>query len=176
MNVRLTILSYQRIMQVGCLMLISAILTCSILAAEKSNGHEALEKILFLHLKADVTGITMVDHILAEGHLKKSKLPTRSYGLAFQVIDRSEENQFAAIVENPLLKKYEYEDPDRPGELKMKLVYLDEAEFWIRIPLSENMDRVEFRLEDNRLSPTLARPDQRLTGSIDLTFLTEVKK
>lgn len=176
MNIRLPIWNNRRISQVGCLILISIIVTCSVLAAEKSHGDEADEKILFLHLNADSTGITLLDHIVAEGYLKRSKLPTRSYGLVFQVMDRSGENQFAAIVENPLLKKYEYEDPDRPGELKMKLIYLDEAEFWIRIPLRENMERVEFGLEDNRLSPTLTRPDKRLTGSIDLTFLTEVKK
>ena len=170
------ILYDRRKLLVGGLLLILTLLTGSVLGAEKSGRGEADERILFLHLKADSSGIRLIDYTLANGHLKKSKVPTRSHGVAFQVIDQAGENQFESIIENPLVKKYEYEDPNRPGELKMKVLQLDEAEFWVRVPMAESMDRIEFRLVDNRLSPIARRLDNRLTGAIDLTFLTEVKK
>lgn len=152
--------------------LIILTLAFSLLSVAKLKGENSpdspAEQIAFLHLKVNANGITLLDQILAEGALKRPKSVTGSFGLGVRVLDERGASLFEEVVENPLVKRYEYEDPDNPGQIKSKLVFLDEAEFWVRIPLTSGSNRIEFRQEDRRPGEELLRPDPRLTGSIAL--------
>lgn len=150
-----------------------ALLCSANMAAAGDDTESNSERILFLHLIADSTGISLVDQLVVEGSLKRPQGLVRSHGLGVAVLDGNGAIQFEQIVKNPLIDVYEYEDPDNPGELKMKVVERDQAEFWVRVPLTQSTDRIRFQLEDRRSSAPAPKLDSRLSSELDLSFLKE---
>ena len=121
--------------------------------------------ILFLHLRRDTNGIVLLDSNVRPGRLKPQasrgdiEFETASAGDAGDagdagILDRG-------LIQDPLVQRFEYEDPESPGRIKVKIVERPSAEFFIRVPNREAAKTIRFyrkpRQEPGRLAPQAAR-------------------
>ena len=104
--------------------------------------------ILFLHLKLNAQGGSLVKSTFRPGVLKPQPNP-EGRDLVCEVISAKGETLWKGGLDDPRVQRFEYEDPPRSGRLKRKEIRREEAEFTLRVPaLSEAR-----RLEIYRLAP-----------------------
>jgi len=108
-------------------------------AAEKNQS-----KILFLHLKFKDNTITLVKTTIRPGVVKPMLPPKDSDFLYYEVSSSSGVLLWKGGIKDPSFVRYEYEDPDQPGKLKVKEIKLEEAEFTLRIPYNPEFQLIEF--------------------------------
>jgi len=97
-------------------------------------GENQGEQILFLHLKITNNVISLMESTAATGHLKPTITAEKQGDLYLELTSTNSLPTWTDVVSDPLVRRYEYEDPDRPGQLKVKEVKVDQAEFTIRVP------------------------------------------
>jgi len=132
---------------------ICGLAVCQGLLLNLSAGESQGERILFLHLKITNNVISLMESTAATGHLKPTITAEKQGDLYLELTSTNSLPVWTQVVPDPLSRRYEYEDPDRPGQLKVKEVKLDQAEFTVRVP-----DQKEARqLNIYRLDPPAAR-------------------
>ena len=89
------------------------------------------QQIVFLHLRIREDTISLEDVTIRNGKLKQSRHDTPTTGMSYQVLTSKGNILWSGVTEDPLIRRYEYEDPLNPGKLKTKLVKLEEATFTI---------------------------------------------
>jgi hypothetical protein len=97
-------------------------------------GESQGEQILFLHLKITNNVISLMESTAVTGHLKTTISSEKPGDLYLELTSTNSVPIWTNAVPDPLLRRYEYEDPDHPGQLKVKEVKLDQAEFTVRVP------------------------------------------
>jgi len=130
-------------------------------AADKSN-----ERILFLTLQFDNTSVNLVNSRIVPGHLKTNR------GAVTGDIEYELKSDSALLlqgaIENPLVRRFEYEDPDNAGKLKTKVVTSPSATITLRVPYSTAIKQLTFY----RVTPsagTGSKSTRAVRGTIDLT-------
>ena len=118
---------------IGCLTGLG-LLSFSLFAGEKEE-----ERILFLHLKIKDNVVSLVKASSRPGVLKKH--PPKE-GLTLELVSPEGTPVWTAGVEDPGVQRFEYEDPDRPGQLLTKIVELPETEFTVRVPWKKGAQRL----------------------------------
>ncbi len=144
-------------------------------ALAETNRAQLADKIVFLHLQIDNSGVSLIDSRVVDGKLKVEKIASRRDGLSLKVEATDDLNYYSKVVENPLIKRYEYEDPDNAGQLITKLVMLEEAEFWIRVPYKADLQTISFSLTDNQ-PESFSKDRMPIESVIDLSFLADEVK
>lgn len=139
-------------------------------AEEKSS--QPGEGIVFLHLAIDSGGVRLLDSRVAEGTLKIEKIPSKTVGLRLSVKEESDQEYYRKVVLNPLIQRYEYEDPDNQNQLKSKVVILEEAEFWVRIPYRADAKSIAFSLTEGQ-PEAFPKGRKPIESVIDISFLSE---
>lgn len=130
-------------------------------------------KIVFLHLQMKDHAITLLRSSVHPGVLKRQRSAEKSAGISYDVANSSGESLWTGFLDDPLIQRYEYEDPSNPGRLKVKYVKQTDVEFTLRIPLKEGIRYISFyRLESSNLLPKEPRNLRALIGRIELR-LTE---
>ncbi len=72
-------------------------------------------------------------------------------------------------MDDPSVHRYEYEDPDRPGQLAIREVRTEKSEFVLRVPLMDGVDHIEFyRIDDMPGEVTKVAGARRSIGRIQL--------
>ena len=99
------------------------------------RGAEADGKFLFLTLRYKDGDITLVKSALVSGTLKPRRNSTRPDALQI-VLEKAEgQSAWSLAIDDPSVRRYEYEDPERPGVIRSKEVKVNDVEFIVRAPL-----------------------------------------
>ncbi len=117
-----------------CLFLLSAFAL-----AQNDSG-----KIAFLTFKYDGDKMTLVNSRVVDGTFKAKTKEFKTGDLRYEIAGGDKTAVSQNFIDNPLVKKLEYEDPDNPGQLVSKIVTLPEAEFTIRIDYSQKPGYIRF--------------------------------
>ncbi|MGA2800861.1 MAG: hypothetical protein ABSE97_00590 [Verrucomicrobiota bacterium] len=130
------------------------------------------EKILFLHLKITNNVISVVESTAVPGHLKVPIAAEKQGDLYLELIStNSSVPIWTDVMSDPLVHRYEYEDPDHPGQLKVKEVKVDQADFTIRIPGRKEAKQLNiYRLNQPAAKSAAAASNQTRTllGTVEL--------
>lgn len=110
---------------IGCLAALSLV-SASLAADEKEP-----ERILFLHLRIKDNVVSLVKASSRPGVLKK---PQHQEGLTLELLSPEGTPLWTAGVEDPGVQRFEYEDPENPGQLLTKIVERPDTEFTVRVP------------------------------------------
>lgn len=125
-----------------------------------------VSQIVFLQLQFDQSGVTLASSRTVEGKLKQLRAP-ENREISYDVTNNSGVI-FTGALDDPLVKRLEYEDPDNPGQLKMKVVEVTEATVYLRIPYAENLREVTFYRSVSGRSATGETARAKI-GSVDLS-------
>ncbi len=100
--------------------------------------------IVFLRLALRNGTVSLVGCDVRPGTLKGRSGGSQAGGLVVDVRAANGRLLWSGSIPDPLVRRYEYEDPAQPGSLKPVVVTRDSAEFSVRIPYFAETDRVEF--------------------------------
>lgn len=129
------------------------------------------EQILFLHLQITNGVVRLVESKVVPGHLKPAVTAEKPGDLYLELNSTNRLPVWNDVVPDPLIRRYEYEDPDHPGQLKVKEVKLDQAEFTARVPGRADASRLNiYRLEQpaTRSAAMASSQKRTLLGTIEL--------
>jgi hypothetical protein len=101
-------------------------------------------KVAFVQMHMDSSGITMVKVQVVNGTTKApSKDPNRP-GLLAEMRLADSTVLVVGHIADPLRQRLEYEDPAEPGKLKAKMIEKSSADFLVRVPIRDDMVRLDF--------------------------------
>jgi hypothetical protein len=103
---------------------------------------EDAPQILFLTLKLEKDQVSLIRSATAPGTLKPSV--THPQGLEMELTSGAGQLLWRQSVTDPSIQRLEYEDPDHPGRIVMKVVQLTNVEFTVRVPALTNAQRLHF--------------------------------
>ena len=92
-------------------------------------------KILFLHLRMKDGVITLAKSITVPGTLKPQRRLEKPGAFQFELETAAGVSLWNGAMDDPSIRRYEYEDPENPGAIKTKMVQLAEVEFVVRVPV-----------------------------------------
>lgn len=101
-------------------------------------------QIVFLKFKMTNDTLTLVQSALRPGVLKQKRGGETRGEISYEVRSSSGKLLWREAMEDPLLQRFEYEEPANPGQIKIKAVKLNEAEFTLRLPFKPEAHRIEF--------------------------------
>lgn len=104
------------------------------------------DRIVFLRLKLKHDSVAVLRATVRPGTLKSPRAALAGEGLAYDVVSSDGRVLWHGLIDNPLVRRYEYEDPAEAGRLKSGMIVSDEAEFTIRIPLREGMQLLRMEM------------------------------
>lgn len=104
-------------------------------------AQEAPEKILFLHLKWKNDVVTIEKAVARPGHFKEH--PARG-DVGLELLSADGATLWNTVIADPTIEHLEYEDPDHPGQLKVKIIQRAEAEFDLRVPFHSGAKMISF--------------------------------
>ncbi len=134
-------------------------------------GAYAEDRIAFLHLKIEGNRITLLDTKIVPGKLKELRGITEKSGLKFETVSLDNKITPYKIMNNPLVRKFEYENPENPGKLISKIIVEESAEFTIRINYEDNLDHLNFYTVE--MQPNKANASATFLNKISLTSAKE---
>lgn len=136
------------------------------------NAQEAQDQqILFLHLQLTNGAVHLVASTNVPGHLKPAIAAGKPGDLFLELVSTNSLSVWSGVVPDPLVRRYEYEDPEHPGRLKVKEVKLEQAEFTVRVPGRKEARQLNiYRLEPPATQSGMATTLQTRTllGTIEL--------
>ena len=101
-------------------------------------------KIAFLKFKYDGEKVTLLDSKLVDGTIKEKRKEFDPAELRYDILDKDKRTLMYDAIDNPLEKKFDFEDPENPGQMKAKVVQVPEAEFTIRINYTDEIGFIRF--------------------------------
>ena len=106
------------------------LILCLSLRAAEEDG-----KFLFLTLRYKDGVIMVVKSALVSGRLKPQRDSTRPDALQITLEKTEGESAWRLAMDDPSVRRYEYEDPQQPGVIRSKEVKVNDIEFIVRAPL-----------------------------------------
>lgn len=135
-----------------------------LLPSSAQDAQDTPDSILFLHLRRDPNGISLLRTESRPGQLKPQ---SRGGVLSFEVSSPDQPTIHTGHLDDPLSQVIEYPDASDSGQLRTELLTRDSAEFTLRLPGKSAGRTLKFfrraALENGRLK-TLASPE--LIGEI----------
>lgn len=128
----------------------------------------AQHKILFLHLRMQDDTIKLVGSNVRSGVLKQARDLDKIGRMEYEFRSSAGLLLWKGIMDDPTIRRYEFEDPMKPGQLTVKQVRLKDVEFTLRAPFKEEMHRVEF------YRTTLARSSSGMLDNVR-TFIGTIE-
>ena len=139
----------------------------SVVSAQPNGRTNERARILFLHLKMSRGAVSYLGSSVRQGTLKISRNGQGGAEIDCAVISTKGEVVFSDALQDPSIRRYEYEDPLNPGRLMSRQVILDDVEFTVRIPYSDDIRRVEFyRGRAQRGGTSLLKSPRDLIGTV----------
>lgn len=118
-------------------------LTC-LWPGERCQAAESGDGIAFLTLQVTTDTVTLISWQSVPGKLKRLRHQRETSGLLYEATAAGGEVLWQGSLPNPLIQRFEYEDPDNPGVLKSKLITRDSATVVIRLPADLAAQRISF--------------------------------
>jgi hypothetical protein len=106
--------------------------------------------IMFLRMALHDGKVRLVGSDVRPGILKGRPASLQSNRVVVDVLSANGTLLWSGSVPDPSVRRYEYEDPARPGTLVPVAVTREATEFSVRIPSLPDMDRVEFSRFESR--------------------------
>lgn len=110
-------------------LLFGLVLCLSLRAADED------EKFLFLTLRCKDGVITVVKSTVISGALKSQRDSAKPDALHITLERTAGESAWSVAIDDPSVRRYEYEDPQQPGVIRSKEVKVNDIEFIVRAPL-----------------------------------------
>jgi hypothetical protein len=150
--------------------LLIAVVAMTLSWASAANAQPQSEaQIVFLHLRMKNDTLTLVKSALRPGLVKQRRLVEKTGDIYYEVISSSGKSLWQGVTGDPSQQRFEYEDPDHPGQLKSIHRELKEVEFTLRIPFKPEMRRLElYRMAPTAPDPGRPKVLRKLIGSIPL--------
>jgi len=104
-------------------------LFCFSLRAEEDG------KFLFLTLRSKDGVITVMKSAVVSDTLKPQRDSAKPDALRITLEKTEGESAWSVAIDDPSVRRYEYEDPEQPGVIRVKEIKLKETEFIVRAPL-----------------------------------------
>ncbi len=122
--------------------------------------------IIFLQLHIDKDSISLIKSVVVPGVIKQPRAGSSYRDIYYEVESKTGSVIASGTVDNPLIRRVEYEDPDNPGALKTKVMEMSEADFVLRLNYSDDIEAVSFfKVTSNRNDPG-EKPSQELLGRV----------
>jgi hypothetical protein len=105
------------------------------------------------------------------GRLKVPIAAEKQGELYLELISTNSVPIWTDVMPDPLVRRYEYEDPDHPGQLKVKEVKMDQAEFTVRVPGRKEAKQLNIYRLDQPAAKSAASASNKtrtLLGTIEL--------
>jgi hypothetical protein len=131
--------------------------------AQRPAGNE----IMFLRLRVRDDTISLVRLTTSPGKLKHRDVARSAGGILYNVISSSGESLWSGSIDDPAVRRYEYEDPEFSGQIKTKVVAVNDVEFTLRIPVIKGIRRITFD-RPARTFEQNGKPAYRRIGSLDV--------
>lgn len=109
--------------------MLGLVLGLSLSAAEEDG------KFLFLTLRYKDGVITVMKSAVVSGTLKPQRDSTKPDALQITLEKTEGESAWSVAMDDPSVRRYEYEDPQQPGVIRSKEVKRNDLEFIVRAPL-----------------------------------------
>jgi hypothetical protein len=103
---------------------------CLSLGAAEEDG-----QFLFLTLRYKDGIITVVKSAMVSGTIKPQRNSTKTDALHITLEKAEGETAWSLAIDDPSVRRYEYEDPQQPGVIRTKEVKVNDIEFIVRAPL-----------------------------------------
>ncbi len=149
-------------------LIITLLLISSVIA--KAAGTE--NKVVFLQFHIDSNSISLTKSTMADGELKKTRIRTESKEIYFEIVSKDSQLLSSGNIENPLVRKFEYENPDKPGEILNKIINLESAEFTVRVDYNNRIDKINFYRTHFEKDIKSVRNSENLIGSVSLSSIS----
>lgn len=146
-------------------MLLAALLPLRIRATEETN------QFLFLTLRVKDGVVTLDQAKVVKGALKPQADSRDAERLQLSLEHADGRVAWNLEIDDPSVQRYEYEDPEHPGQLKSKLVRVDDVQFIVRTPLQVGVCRIaihRIRKGAERAPPGASVAEKNLLARIDL--------
>jgi hypothetical protein len=101
------------------------------------------EGIRFAHFRLTNGVVMLVRSTVVSGKLKARPLESRQK-LEVALEDPTGKAVWASSIDDPLVRRLEYEDAAHPGRLKTWIVHVDSADFVVRMPYRRDVRRLSF--------------------------------
>ncbi len=101
------------------------IITLLLISSLFSKAAGAENKIVFLQFHIDSNSILLTKSTLVNGELKKPRVKSYGKEIYFEIVSKDSQLLSSGNIENPLVRKFEYESPDKPGKILQKIVNLE---------------------------------------------------
>ncbi len=129
-------------------------LALSLIGFRTATAQPEQDKFFFLTFRLKAGVVTLVKSQVMPGTLKPQRDSTRAVALRFVLEKAEDQPLWSRRVDDPSVQRLEYEDPDHPGEIRSKVVQLDDVEFIVRAPYRKEVRHVAIYREE--LSPPVA--------------------
>jgi hypothetical protein len=132
------------------------------------------DKILFFHLKLTDQIVTLVDSTVRPGRLKEVSVPEKRGTIYLELTSTNGTALWSDVMADPAIRRFEYEDPDQPGNIKAKEVITTVNEFTVRVPFHKGAQQLKLFLLDkpaNRLEAAVSRPARKALGTVGVPAL-----
>jgi len=129
----------------------------------------AQQKILFLHLRIQDDTIKLIGSNIRFGVSKRVRDLEIFNGIEYEFRSSDGLLLWNGFLEDPSIRRYEFEDSMKPGQIKTKEVRLKDVEFTLRVPFKKGMNHVEFyRSGVAKSSSGMRKNARKLIGAIDM--------
>ena len=150
-----------RLQLVACFLLLLMFCSCPLQAGESGTAG-----IIFLQLHIDKDSISLIESITVPGTLKQPRAGSISRDIYYEVESKTGSVITSGTVDDPLIRRVEYEDPDNPDLLITKVIELSEADFVLRLDFKDDIESVSFyKLTSNR-NDSSEKPSQEFLGRV----------
>jgi hypothetical protein len=144
------------------LCLLAAVLMLSVPGPTLGGDRDSDARIVFLRLHMDRDGISLVESTIVPGALKQPRGSSKTGDMQYEVLNSEGAAVASDVLFSPLIKRFEYEDPDNPGQLKTKVVQLEQTDFVVRFQYADDIDNISFY----RLEPAKSPADKAAARSV----------
>jgi hypothetical protein len=150
-------------------MLFAVIFVMSLLGASQAKAQSLrTAQIVFLHCKMKNDTLTLVKSNIRPGVVKQKRGSEIRGKISYAMLSSAGKLLWRGAMEDPLLQRFEHADPANPGQIKIKYVKLNEADFTLRLPFEPEAHRIEFYRLESPAERDRRKISRRPIGSITL--------
>ncbi len=140
-----------------------------VLISLHADSVHAQQKILFLHLRMQDDTINLIGSNVRSGVLKRARNLEKITGIEYEFRSSTGLLLWKGVLDDPSIRRYEFEDLMKPGQITTKEVRLKDVEFTLRVPFKKGMNHVEFyRSGFSKSSSGLRNNARKLIGAIEM--------
>jgi hypothetical protein len=113
------------------------------------SGQDNTNQFLFLRMRLKGQEISLVESSVVKGVLKPQRDSEQTERLVVALESDSEETQWSLTIADPGVRRLEYEDPEKPGTIRSKLVRIEDVEIVVRAPQLPGVRKVAVYRKEN---------------------------